>query len=209
MASKKKPGEPVRQDRRPKRITKRQEAFAVEYIRNGQNASAALRATYDCSRANANTVARRASEMLKVPLVAARIDEIKRPIIEKLEREAGISMERTLKELARIAYFDARKLFNADGTPKPINDLDDDTVAALAGLEVASVGNAEVGIGQVMKYKIADKNSALDKCMKHLGLYERDNRQKPDPASEAQAAQEAVREGFEDLVAAFDRAMKK
>lgn len=161
MASKKKPGEPVRQDRTPKRITKQQEAFALEYIRNGHNASAALRATYDCSRSNANTVARRASEMLKVPLVAARINEIKRPIIEKLERDAGISMERTLKELARIAYFDARKLFNADGTPKPINDLDDDTVAALAGLEVASVGNAEVGIGQVMKYKIADKNLSL------------------------------------------------
>jgi predicted RND superfamily exporter protein len=48
----------------------------------------------------------------------------------KAERseKTGITAERALKEIYRLATFDPRKLFNEDGTIKPIHDLDDDTV---------------------------------------------------------------------------------
>jgi len=36
-------------------------------------------------------------------------------------------------------------------------------------------------VGLVKKYKIADKNSALDKAAKILGMYEIDNSQRTDP----------------------------
>ena len=90
------------------------------------------------------------------------------------------------------AYFDPRKLLNDDGSPKPITELDDDTAACLAGLDIQEVyegsGADRVFVGYVKKYKIADKNSALDKAMKHLGLFEKDNAQKVDPFAELLAA---------------------
>ncbi len=87
----------------------------------------------------------------------------------------AISNERVLKEIARLALFDPRNLFRDDGTPKPINELDDDTAAAIAGLEVLEEfegeGKSRVFVGYTKKYKVADKNAALEKLCKHLGLY--------------------------------------
>jgi phage terminase small subunit len=94
-----------------------------------------------------------------------------------------ITADRVLLEIGRIAFFNPKQLFNPDGSPKLISEIPDDTAAAIGGLEVASVGNAEMGIGQVLKYKISDKNSALEKLCKHLGLFNerKDEDEKPQP----------------------------
>ena len=52
-----------------------------------------------------------------------------------------------------------------------IHKLDDDTAAAIAGIDVANIGNSEVGEGEVLKIKLADKNASLTALEKHLGLY--------------------------------------
>jgi hypothetical protein len=39
-------------------------------------------------------------------------------------------------------------------------------------------------IGLTKRVEFFDKNAALEKAMKHLGLYERDNSQKKDPIRE-------------------------
>ena len=44
--------------------------------------------------------------------------------------------EITMKERARLAFYDPRKLFGSHGKSIPINLLDDKTVAALAVLDV-------------------------------------------------------------------------
>lgn len=95
-------------------------------------------------------------------------------------KEADITQERVLKEVARIGLFDPRKLFDNVGNPLPIAELDDDVAAAISGLKVVQMGgkDGEEGIGSVIEYKIADKNSALEKLMKYLGAYEKDNAQK-------------------------------
>ena len=36
-------------------------------------------------------------------------------------------------------------------------------------------------VGHVKKYKVTEKTSAIDKLMKHLGLFEKDNEQKANP----------------------------
>jgi phage terminase small subunit len=90
----------------------------------------------------------------------------------------ALSAERTRLEIARLAYFDPRKMFDADGNPLPITKLDDDTAAAIAGIEVCVKGNDEMGYGEIRKVRIADKNAALDKAAKIDGLYMHDNDQK-------------------------------
>lgn len=82
---------------------------------------------------------------------------------------ADLSVERTLRELARIAFADPRKLFRPNGEPIPVHELDDDTAAAVASMEVDQSGKTKV--------RLHPKNDALASALRHLGLFERDNRQ--------------------------------
>ena len=57
--------------------------------------------------------------------------------------------------------------------------LDDDTAACVASVEHDSFGGGDDGqSGRTTKIKVWDKNTALEKAMKHLGLYERDKAQR-------------------------------
>lgn len=104
-------------------------------------------------------------------------------VCSKLE----ISTERILQERARLSFFDVRKLFDSNGSPIPVHELDDDSAAAIAGLEVVEQfdGNGEDRkfVGYLKKYKLADKGASLTALEKHLGMYEKDNSQKNTPLS--------------------------
>lgn len=123
------------------------------------------------------------SEYLNHPYTQAYLREKTDAVAEA----ADITQDRVLREIGRIGLFDGRKLFRADGNPIPIHELDDDTAAAIAGVkvrrEMSSDGDEE--LSTVIEYKIADKNSALEKLMKYLGAYEKDNRQKHESLAEA------------------------
>jgi phage terminase small subunit len=56
--------------------------------------------------------------------------------MEERQQRLDISVDRVLQELARIAFFDPRKLFNHDGSLKDITELDADTAAAIASVEI-------------------------------------------------------------------------
>lgn len=89
-----------------------------------------------------------------------------------------LNAERTKLEIARIAYFDPRRMFDKDGRPLSITELDDDTAAVVAGLDVFEERDSEgMVIGHVKKWKIASKVEALEKAAKIGGLYEIDNNQ--------------------------------
>jgi phage terminase small subunit len=151
-------------------LTLKQESFCLAYLETG-NASEAYRRAYSAGKMKSETVTKRASELLADGGIKGRIDELRKPAIEA----AQITVERVLKEYARLAFFDPRKLFNEDGTPKAITDLDDDTAAAVAGLEVieqySGEGKNRVFVGYLKKYKLADKKGSLDSIGKHLGMF--------------------------------------
>lgn len=127
-------------------------------------------------KASAKVCESMGSRILKHPYVQDRL----RKQTDAVAENADITQERVLKEVARIGLFDPRKLFDNVGNPLPITELGDDAAAAISGLKVVQMGgkDGEEGIGSVIEYKIADKNSALEKLMKYLGAYEKDNAQK-------------------------------
>jgi phage terminase small subunit len=88
---------------------------------------------------------------------------------------AGISLNETLQKLRQITMYDVRKLFDENGLPKRISELDDDTAAAVVGIKPGLIG---------MEYKMADRVAAIEKAMKYHGLYSKDNEQKKDDLSE-------------------------
>lgn len=89
---------------------------------------------------------------------------------------AEIDIARTLKELVRLGTSDIRDAFTEDGRLKLPQSWSDDFAASVASIEVSSKnlgkdadGNTE--IEYIHKIKVWDKNSALEKIAKHLGMF--------------------------------------
>jgi phage terminase small subunit len=151
----------------------RKVAFAHAYIANdGNGLQAAITAGYSPNGAGVT-----ASRMLKDLKVQALIADA----TANAAKISGLTVERTLREVSRLAYSDPRKFYRKDGQLIPIHELDDDTAACIASIEVDEIGSGDKVIGHTKKIKHWDKNAALEKAMKYHGLYEEDNRQKPPP----------------------------
>ena len=82
-----------------------------------------------------------------------------------------ITADRILREYGRIGFLDTRKLFDENGALKKITELDIDTQAAIAGIDVVTTGNAELGVGEITKIKIADRKGALDSMARCLMMF--------------------------------------
>ena len=143
-------------------LNERQKLFVAEYLKDLNATQAAIRAGYSAKTAYAI-----AEKLLRKAEIKQAIQEAMKARSDRTE----ITQDRVLQELARLAFFDPRKMFHGDGSPKAIHELDDDTAAAISGLDVVNVGNSEIGIGQVLKYKVADKGAALANAMRHLGMF--------------------------------------
>ena len=154
------------------RLTPKQQGFALAYCRL-MNASDAYREVYDVKRSTLKSVNEMASRLLKNVKVASMIAEIR----VRAEDTTSLAVERTLAELARVCFSDVRKLCNPDGSLKNVNELDADTAAAVASFEVDEVEVGDKVVRRTIKVKLWDKNAALEKAFKYLGLYERENTQ--------------------------------
>jgi phage terminase small subunit len=150
-----------------KELTRKQQLFVAEYLTDLNATRAAIAAGY--SKRTAEVIG---YQLLQKPLVRQEIAKKHGKTLGKLE----ITAERVLAELAKLAFFDPRKLFESDGSPKQILDLDDETAAAVAGLEVNELFDGESGdqkhaYGLCKKIKLADKGINLERLGKHLKLF--------------------------------------
>lgn len=143
-------------------LTAKQRLFVSAYLVDKNATQAAIAAGY--SKKTATSIGQ---ENLKKPEVAAAIESQ----IKAQEAATLITVQRVLQEYGRLAFFDPRNLFRADGNPKGITEIDDDTAAAIAGVKVVAIGNAEMGVGEIREYKIANKLGALDSLARHLGMF--------------------------------------
>ena len=99
--------------------------------------------------------------------------QVKRKALERLEL-AHITPDRTLLEIARIAYSDVAAFFNEDNTLKKPSELSEDQRRTLASFE-ACVKNVAAGDGKqdfIHKFRAWDKTKALEMLAKHFGLLE-------------------------------------
>lgn len=94
-------------------------------------------------------------------------------------KRTHITQDRVLQEVARLAFFDPRKLYDEHGNLKPVHELDDDTAAAIASVEVVTTykrgADGEMEPEQTKKVRMWDKNNALEKAGKHLKLWSGDD----------------------------------
>lgn len=156
----------------------RYKMFAEHYLQNGGNGfQAAVSAGY--SKGGAASASQR---LLKNTAIKHILTETRARSFAGME----ITTDRVLREAARLAFFDPRKLLNVNGEFRQLAELDDDTAAAIAGIEYedlfAGRGQNRVIIGKIRKIKLWDKNAALEKLFKNMGLFEKDNSQSGMPA---------------------------
>lgn len=153
--------------------------FVTEFLRDMNATQAYIRAGY---KARGHAAEASASKLLRKAEIQSAIAHAQNQMVATVQAETGITLARTVRELARIAFFDPRLMFHADGRPKLVTELDDDTAAVIAGIDVLEkwegTGENTQLVGLIKKWKLADKKGALDLLMKHLGGYEVDNEQK-------------------------------
>jgi phage terminase small subunit len=132
------------------------------------------------------TINRKAKELLDNGKIAARVRELQAGHQKRHE----VTVDRVVQELARLAFLDIRKAFDEHGNLRPVYELDDDTAAAIAGLEVevrriAGEGSDEIeaqphggslrrqqaATAKLHKIKLIDKKGALDSLGRHLGMF--------------------------------------
>lgn len=141
------------------------------------NQTAAYRAVYP--RASKASASAEAGHAFKLPFVQELLAEHAKRVSDK----ADITQEKVLRQVFNFAFSDPRKIYNDDGSIKPISELDDETAMAVQGIKVARLAEGSEGV--VLDIKLVDKNSAAEKLMKHLGMFEKDNQQKTESLADA------------------------
>lgn len=146
-------------------MTPKIERFAREYLIDLNGTQAAIRAGY-----SARTAGAQAHMLLKKLEVQALITKLRQESAERLD----LTRDKMIQQYQRIGFSDVRKLFDAYGQIKPVTDLDDDTAAAIQGIdvEVRQIDGPDAPPVPVIKVRLADRKAALDSIMKAQGWNE-------------------------------------
>jgi phage terminase small subunit len=158
---------------RPGGLTPKQQRFVDEYLIDLNATQAAIRSGY-----SEKTAAEQSSRLLSKAKIAEAVAARQAAIAGTL----GVTQERIVSELAKIAFADIRKAVSwgrspIDGTSEnaspnglgiypvelvPSDKIDDDTAAAVSEVSLTQTG---------IKIKMHDKKSALVDLGKHLGMF--------------------------------------
>ena len=136
------------------------EAFAQGLAKGLSASEAYIAAGYNESRSAACRLSTNVN-------VQSRVAEL----VNKSAEKAGVTVERVLSELARVGFSDLRKAFDRNGRLLRPEEWDDDTAAAISSIEVVTRNIGDGEVEHVHKIKVWDKNSALEKIAKHLGMF--------------------------------------
>ncbi len=150
-----------------KALTAPQEAFARGVASGLSQAEAYRRAYPKSERWKQEAVHQAGAKMMNLGNVSARVKELQ----GLAASEAVLEATRVLREVALLAHSDIGGIMDANGRVKLPHELDAATRAAVKSFEIDEDGR--------IKYQFWDKRASLDMAMKYLGLYERDNAQKP------------------------------
>jgi len=123
-----------------------------------------------------------ASKLLRNPKVRDYLTEL----CTRVQDEVALTAGRVLQEEACLAFYDVGDLVNPDtGEIRPPHELPEyirRAVVAVTITETRSATNPDL-VKTEYRYRFADKGKALERLSRYLGLYEKDNRQKPQEAA--------------------------
>ena len=154
-------------------LTPKQERFCLAYLETG-NASEAYRRVYSAGNMKALTVNDVSSKLLNNPHITHRVQELQ----QQAQKRTEVTIDGIIKELAAVGFFDIRSIYHDDGTLKHPKQLDTGAAKGIQEITIKRVVTEDGETVETVKYRLHNKLQALDMLMKHLGGYEKDNRQK-------------------------------
>lgn len=151
-------------------LTLQQQAFVDAYTSdpafNGTNAARAAGYKGDTKALGVTAV-----RLLGYPRIKAAIQEM----VAKSAAKAELTIEKLDRRIAQLAFVDMRKFYDEAGNLKPIHELDEDTAAALAAIEVVSRlsgrGRRKRKVSDTTKIRVHDVNQALLLAGRRLGAF--------------------------------------
>lgn len=138
-------------------MTDKQNRFCEEYMIDLNATQAAIRAGY-----SPKTAREQAPRLLANVSIQNRIAQLQ----AEQSRRTGVSANRVVRELAKIAFANASDLIDPETASVKL-DASRDDLAAIQSIKVKSFGED----GLEHEVKLADKLRALDLLGKHLGMY--------------------------------------
>lgn len=139
------------------KLTDKQKRFVEEYLIDLNATQAAIRAGYKVDNARQT-----ATENLAKPYI---LEEIEKALAER-SRRTGVTADRVLLELAKIAFVNVADVIDTDTATVAENASRDDT-AAIQVLKIRKLGKD----GMESEIRMADKLKALELLGKHLGMF--------------------------------------
>lgn len=147
-------------------MTKAQQIFCDEYLID-LNATRAYKVAYKSCKKD-ETARTNGSRLLTKANIQVYISEK----MKEREERTEITQDMVIKELAKIAFLDIRKLYTKNGNLKGVADMDDNTAGAISSLEtLEEYGEDREKIGNTQKVKLLDKTKALELIGRHLGIF--------------------------------------
>lgn len=152
-------------------MTEQVQRFCDKYFETLNGTQSAIYAGF-----SEKTARVQASQMLDTDDVQGYLQRLREILAEK----TGISQQKVLNEVARLAFSDIRNFYQEDGNLKHICDLEDNEAAALSSVKSyeETMPGTSIIVGMNREIKLYNKLDALEKLAKHLGLYSVDNLQK-------------------------------
>src|SRR5699024_4697174 len=110
-------------------MTDAQKRFCDEYLID-LNATRAYKVAYPNCKKDA-TARTNGSKLLTITNIQNYISER----MQEREKRTEVTQDMVIKELAKIAFLDIRKLYTENGQLRNVADIDDDTAGAISSLE--------------------------------------------------------------------------
>ena len=98
----------------------------------GKSQSDAYRIAFNAKKMKAKTVHEAASRLMAEGKVAARIQELMKPVIEKVQ----VTRDQWLQKMEGYFHSDVRKMFNGPGNAIDISELGDNEALMVEGFEL-------------------------------------------------------------------------
>ena len=144
------------------KLTAKQQKFVEEYLIDLNATQAAIRAGY-----SSKTAHEQGAQLLAKLSIKTAIDKA----IAERSRRTGITQDRILRELAKVAFVNAIDVINMDEATIR-GDANREDTAAIASVRVKTIPT-ESGSGEITEreVKVYDKIKALELLGKHLGMF--------------------------------------
>lgn len=168
---------PTIEEIKPISLTAKQEAYCQAFIETNDK-SASYRIAYDADAMNVNTVNTKAWELHKNGAIRDRITILQNELRERNKTK----IDDVLGILSDMLKFDIAAIYDENGKLKPIQEIPRAHREMITSVKVyeefMNIAGQREKIGEVKEVKILNKLDVIEKFMKHLGAYEKDNIQK-------------------------------